>query len=103
MKTTVLAFTLISVCVLFMNGCTPAPKTDEGKTVLGSKVEASISLAKKEDPGLKKFFDTAAGLVNVAEVFKICFRELYIIFHKGLSFSRSWPSSSFLIAVATQS
>jgi len=61
MKTIVFAFMFVAIGALFLTGCATAPRTDEGKFVLSSKVQAAIDLAKKEDPGLKKFFDEAAG------------------------------------------
>jgi lipid-binding SYLF domain-containing protein len=61
MKTIVFAFMFVAVGALFLTGCATAPSTDEGKVVLSGKVQAAIGLAKKEDPGLKKFFDEAAG------------------------------------------
>jgi len=61
MKTIVFAFMFVAIGTLFLTGCATAPKTDEGKFVLSDKVQAAINLAKKEDPGLQKFFDEAAG------------------------------------------
>lgn len=61
MKTIVFAFILMAVNVLFITGCATAPRTNEGKTELSGKVRTAIDLARKEDPGLKKFFDEAAG------------------------------------------
>ena len=61
MKTIVFASVLMAVNVLFITGCATAPRTNEGKTELSGKVQTAINLARKEDPGLKKFFDEATG------------------------------------------
>lgn len=47
--------------LLVLTGCATAPRTVEGKNILTSKVQNAISLAKKEDPGLNKFFKNSAG------------------------------------------
>jgi lipid-binding SYLF domain-containing protein len=61
MKTIVFTFMFAAVGVLFLTGCATAPRTNEGKIALSGKVKDAIDLAEKEDPGLKKFFDEAAG------------------------------------------
>ena len=61
MKTIVFQFMCMAIGSLLLTGCATAPRTDEGKSALSGKVRAAIDLAKKEDPGLKKFFDEAAG------------------------------------------
>ncbi len=61
MKTMVPAFICVAIGVFFLEGCATAPTTSEGKMVLNTKVVSVIERAKKEDPGLKKFFDEAAG------------------------------------------
>ena len=61
MKTIVFAFMFVGIGALFLTGCATAPRTDGGKLVLSSKVQEAIDLARKEDPGLEKFFDEAAG------------------------------------------
>jgi lipid-binding SYLF domain-containing protein len=52
---------LVVIGLQVMTGCATAPRTDSEKIVLGSKVQDVIDLARKEDSGLKKFFDEAAG------------------------------------------
>ena len=61
MKPRVPAFICVAIGIFFLEGCATAPMTSEGKMVLNTKVVSVIERAKKEDPGLKKFFDEAAG------------------------------------------
>jgi len=42
-------------------GCSTTPKSAEKRAALDSEVQAALDTAKKTDPGLQKFFDTAAG------------------------------------------
>lgn len=51
----------VAVASLVFSGCATAPRTAEGKTELNRKVQSAITSAMKSDPGLKKFFDEAAG------------------------------------------
>jgi lipid-binding SYLF domain-containing protein len=59
--------TMTLVCVgaaagaLVLAGCSTAPRTAEQQAQLTSRSETAVQLAKKTDPGLQKFFDTAAG------------------------------------------
>ena len=61
MKTIVFTLMFVAIGALLLTGCATAPRTDGGKLVLRSKVQDAIDLARKEDPGLEKFFDEAAG------------------------------------------
>ena len=61
MKTIVFTLMFVAIGALLLTGCATAPRTDGGKLVLSSKVQEAIDLARKEDPGLEKFFDEAAG------------------------------------------
>ena len=61
MKRIVLTCMFVSVAVFLVTGCATAPKTEEGKAELNTKVQNAIGSAKKSDPGLQKFFDEAAG------------------------------------------
>lgn len=61
MKTIVSTFMLLTIGSILLTGCATAPKSDEGKALLSSKVRTAIDLAKKEDPGMDKFFDNSAG------------------------------------------
>jgi len=61
MKTVTSALALCSVCIFLAAGCATAHSTVEKRDDLGEKVQAAIARAKEEDPGLKEFFDEAAG------------------------------------------
>jgi lipid-binding SYLF domain-containing protein len=61
MKKIVLTCMLVVTTLFLVAGCATAPKTAEGKAELNTKVRNSIDEAVKSDPGLKKFFDEAAG------------------------------------------
>jgi lipid-binding SYLF domain-containing protein len=56
-----------SVCIsaalvcLILIGCSTTPQTAEDRIELNNKVESAIAKAKKQDPSLQKYFDTAAG------------------------------------------
>ncbi len=53
-----------------LSGCATAPKTPEGKADLSTQVQAAIKVAKDTDPGLQRFFDTAAGYAVLPKVGK---------------------------------
>jgi len=53
--------TCVVTCALLLAGCSTAPKSAEGQAQLTASAEDAIQTAKKADPGLQKFFDTAAG------------------------------------------
>ncbi|OHB63733.1 MAG: hypothetical protein A2Y77_09640 [Planctomycetes bacterium RBG_13_62_9] len=53
----------MAVGALLLTGCSTTPKTAEGQAQLTAKSEDAVQLAKKTDPGLQKFFDTAVGYV----------------------------------------
>jgi lipid-binding SYLF domain-containing protein len=61
MKKIVMTCMLVVTTLFLVAGCATAPKTAEGKAELNTKVRNSIDEAVKSDPGLKKFFDEAAG------------------------------------------
>ena len=61
MKAMVWMCTCVVACALLLTGCSTTPKSAEGQAQLTVKAEDAIQTAKKADPGLQKFFDTAAG------------------------------------------
>jgi lipid-binding SYLF domain-containing protein len=61
MKATVWMCTCVMACALLLAGCSTAPKSAQGQAQLTVKAEDAIQMAKKADPGLQKFFDTAIG------------------------------------------
>jgi lipid-binding SYLF domain-containing protein len=61
MRTATLVCLLAAAGALVLAGCSTTPQTAEKQAQLTSNSETAIQLAKKTDPGLQKFFDTAAG------------------------------------------
>jgi lipid-binding SYLF domain-containing protein len=61
MKAMVWVCTCVVACALLLTGCSTAPKSAEKQAALTTKSESAIQMAKKADPGLQKFFDTATG------------------------------------------
>ena len=61
MRNMVLACVFVATGMLVLAGCSTTPKTEAKQVQLTSDSETAIQLAKKADPGLQKFFDTAAG------------------------------------------
>lgn len=61
MKKIVLTLLFVAVMMFIVSGCATAPKTAEGRAELNAKVQNAKESALKSDPGLKKFFDEAAG------------------------------------------
>lgn len=61
MRTATLVCLLAAAGALVLAGCSTTPRTAEKQAQLTSNSETAIQLAKKTDPGLQKFFDTAAG------------------------------------------
>lgn len=61
MKTHRLLCLALAIGVCWLAGCSTAPKSTERRVELSSEVQASLAAAKSTDPGLQRFFDTAAG------------------------------------------
>ncbi|MHC4677185.1 MAG: lipid-binding SYLF domain-containing protein [Planctomycetota bacterium] len=61
MKRIVSTCMFVAVAVFSTTGCATAPRTAEGKAEMNTKVQSAIDSAVESDPGLKKFFDEAAG------------------------------------------
>ncbi len=61
MRSVTLVCVLVVAGALVLTGCSTSPQTAEGQAQLTSKTETAIQQAKKADPGLQKFFDTAVG------------------------------------------
>jgi lipid-binding SYLF domain-containing protein len=61
MRTIVLMCALVAVGGLFLSGCSTAPKSEAKRQNLETEAQAAIQTAKTADPGMQKFFDTAAG------------------------------------------
>ena len=52
---------LVACGGLLLAGCSTAPQSEAGQAQLTGKSENAIQMAKETDPGLQKFFGTAAG------------------------------------------
>jgi lipid-binding SYLF domain-containing protein len=61
MRNVALACAFVAAGLLVLAGCSTTPATGAKQDQLTSNSETAIQLAKKADPGLQKFFDTAAG------------------------------------------
>jgi len=61
MRNAVLVCALVASCVFLVTGCSTTPTTAEGQAQLTAKTQEAIAAAQKADPGLQKFFDSAAG------------------------------------------
>lgn len=61
MKCILLARISVLMGVGCLLGCSTAPKTAEKRGELGGGVQTALDTAKRTDPGLQRFFDTAAG------------------------------------------
>jgi len=61
MKAMIWACACVVACALLLTGCSTTPKSAEKQAQLTTRSEDAIQMAKKADPGLQKFFDTAAG------------------------------------------
>jgi lipid-binding SYLF domain-containing protein len=61
MKTMLLACAFAAAGALVLTGCSTTPGSADKQAQLTGKSEDAVQLAKKTDPGLQKFFDTAAG------------------------------------------
>lgn len=61
MKTVVSLCLLATVTALLLTGCSTAPTSAAKQEALTSETTKVIETARKADPGLQKFFETAAG------------------------------------------
>ncbi len=61
MRTVAWMCLFVAVGAVLLAGCSTAPTTAAKQEQLTSKTQAAIDAAKKTDPSLQKFFDTAAG------------------------------------------
>jgi lipid-binding SYLF domain-containing protein len=73
MRTIVLMCALAAVGGMWLGGCSTAPKSEAGRENLQTQAETAIQLAKNTDPGMQKFFDTAAGYAVYPSVGKGAF------------------------------
>ena len=61
---------IVAIAAFLVAGCSTAPKSAAGKAELTAKVQRAKDDAIKSDPGLKKFFDEAAGYAVFPTVVK---------------------------------
>lgn len=61
MRKMMLMGALAAACLVVLTGCSTTPTSAAKQAELTSSSEAAIQLAKKTDPGMQKFFDSAAG------------------------------------------
>jgi lipid-binding SYLF domain-containing protein len=71
--------TIVGVCawaavgVVGLGGCSTAPKSAVAREDLSAQVRTAIKVAQATDPGLQRFFDTAAGYAVFPKVGKGAF------------------------------
>ena len=70
MRTIVWVCALTAVGGLLLSGCSTTPKSQGARESLDAEAGAAIQSAKSTDPGLQKFFDTAAGYAVFPKVGK---------------------------------
>ncbi len=61
MRAAMLVCMSAGVAMLGLAGCKTTPESTEARADLSTDVQSSIRSAKRTDPGLQRFFDTAAG------------------------------------------
>ncbi len=90
MRTIVWMCALAAVAGLFLSGCSTAPKSEAKRENLGTEAQSAISVAKNADPGMQKFFDTAAGYA----VFPNVGKAAWIVggaYGKGVLYEKGQP------------
>ncbi len=73
MRTIAWVCALAVVGAMWLGGCSTTPKSEAGRENLSAQVQTTIQTAKRTDPGLQKFFDTAAGYAVFPSVGKGAF------------------------------
>lgn len=64
---------ILILAVILTAGCSPVPKTAEAMNVLEAEVAETITLMKRMDPGIQRFFDQSAGYAVLPKIFKGAF------------------------------
>ena len=91
MRTIVWMCALAAVAGLFLSGCSTAPKSEAKRENLETEAQTAIQTAKNADPGLQKFFDTAAGYA----VFPSIGKAAWIVggaYGKGILYENGRPA-----------
>ncbi len=73
MRTILWVCALAAVGVVWLGGCSTAPRSTVGREDLSAQVQIAIKVAKQTDVGLQRFFDTAAGYAVFPKVGKGAF------------------------------
>jgi lipid-binding SYLF domain-containing protein len=73
MRTIVWVCAWAAVGVVWLGGCSTAPRSAVGREDLSTQVLTALKVAKDTDPGLQRFFDTAAGYAVFPKVGKGAF------------------------------
>jgi len=100
MRTIVVVCALTVVGVAWLGGCATAPKTEAAREDLKTEVQFAIQKAQNTDPGLTKFFDTAAGYA----VFPTVGKGAAIVggaYGRGMLFERGQPTGYVSLTQAT--
>jgi lipid-binding SYLF domain-containing protein len=100
MRTIVWACALAAVGGLWLSGCSTTPKSQVSRENLGTEAQAAIQVARNTDPGLEKFFDTAAGYAVFPKVGKAA----WIVggaYGKGMLYERGQPAGYCTLTQAT--
>jgi lipid-binding SYLF domain-containing protein len=73
MKAVTIGLMCFFVFMLVAGGCEVAPQKPEGKQVLASEVNETITVMKAKDKSIQKFFDKSYGYAVLPKVFKGAF------------------------------
>lgn len=61
---------LLMLGAVLTTGCSPVPKTAESLDVLEAEVAEAIALFRRQDPGIRRFFDQSVGYAVLPKIFK---------------------------------
>jgi lipid-binding SYLF domain-containing protein len=70
MRTLTYLSALLCVQLLWTSGCSTTPRTSARRAELDTDVQLAIGRAKREDPGMSRFFDGCAGYAVFPQVGK---------------------------------
>jgi lipid-binding SYLF domain-containing protein len=91
MRTIVWVCALMAVGGLWLSGCSTAPKSEASRASIETEAQSAIQVAKNTDPGMAKFFDTAAGYA----VFPSIGKAAWIVggaYGKGVLYEHGQPT-----------
>jgi lipid-binding SYLF domain-containing protein len=61
---------ILASIIVFVGGCSTAPKSEESKSVLSAQVTEAVSVFKAKDPTIETFFAKSYGYAVLPKVFK---------------------------------